>query len=110
METFICSLYPAASLYEDVADENEVSKCFLELKEYLKDKNIDLITVKDALTLNNNVDGLMTLAYKALDYKRKDSEEKYEELVIKSRKDSFEEYLKYSSDEYKKSVLKKVSK
>lgn len=28
MESFICSLNPAASLYEDVTDEDEIKKCF----------------------------------------------------------------------------------
>lgn len=28
MESFICSLNPVASLYEDVTDEDEIKKCF----------------------------------------------------------------------------------
>ena len=44
MESFICSLNPAASLYEDVTDEDDIRKCFNELREYLKTKNIKLIT------------------------------------------------------------------
>ena len=41
MESFICSLNPAASLYEDVTDEDQIRQCFNNLKEYLKTKNIN---------------------------------------------------------------------
>ena len=33
MESFICSLNPAASLYEDVTDEDSIRECFNNLKE-----------------------------------------------------------------------------
>ena len=50
LETFICSLNPAASLYEDVADSDKVFEYFSKLKEYLKEKDIKLITVEEALS------------------------------------------------------------
>ena len=31
MESFICSLNPAASLYEDVTDEDKIRDCFTKL-------------------------------------------------------------------------------
>ena len=61
METFICSLNPAASLYEDVTDEDSIRECFNNLKEYLKTKNIKLITVEEALLLKDNEEDLMRL-------------------------------------------------
>ena len=116
MESFICSLNPAASLYEDVTDEDEIRKCFMNLKEYLKTKNINLITVEDALLLKENKEDLMKLAKDSLNYERESKiEEKKEEQKEKlqespsKRKSSFEEYCTYSSEEYKEKVLKKFS-
>ena len=40
MESFVCSLNPAASLYEDVTDEDDIRSCFNKLGEYLKTKDI----------------------------------------------------------------------
>ena len=112
METFICSLNPAASLYEDVTDEDSIRECFNNLKEYLKTKNIKLITVEDALLLKDNEEDLMRLAKESLFYEREtpsiDIDEKQESPS--KRKSSFEEYCIYSSDEYKERVLKKFSK
>ena len=112
METFICSLNPAASLYEDVTDEDSIRECFNNLKEYLKTKNIKLITVEDALLLKDNEEDLMRLAKESLFYEREtpsiDIDEKQESPS--KRKSSFEEYCIYSSDEYKEKVLKKFSK
>ena len=135
MEAFICSLNPAASLYEDVTDEDEIRKCFMGLKEYLKTKNIQLITVEDALLLESNHDDLMRLARDSLNYERETIPPKelfgdeYDSLKGKSpakgespmkdssseespskRKKSFEDYFNYSSDDYKNKVLKKFSK
>ena len=70
MESFICSLNPAASLYEDVTDEEDIRACFNELGEYLKSKNIQLITVEDALLLKDKEDALMELAKESLNYER----------------------------------------
>ena len=112
METFICSLNPAASLYEDVTDEDSIRECFNNLKEYLKTKNIKLITVEEALLLKDNEEDLMRLAKDSLFYEREtpsiDIDEKQESPS--KRKSSFEEYCIYSSDEYKEKVLKKFSK
>ena len=112
MESFICSLNPAASLYEDVTDEDSIRECFNNLKEYLKTKNIKLITVEEVLLLKDNEEDLMRLAKESLNYEREtvsiDLDEKQESPS--KRKSSFEEYCNYSSDEYKENVLKKFSK
>ena len=140
MESFICSLNPAASLYEDVTDEDEIKQCFLELKDYLKPLNIKLITVEDALLLKGCQEDLMRLAKDSLSYERETKinpellKEEYGDLMGKSpvkgensennspsknsnsnespskRKNSFEEYCLFSSDGYKEKVLKKFSK
>ena len=108
MESFICSLNPAASLYEDVTDEEEIRKCFNELGEYLKTKNIKLITTEDILLLKENE--LMKLAKDSLNYERETLKLEDEKEDNKKRKDSFKEYENYSSDEYKENVLKKFTK
>ena len=113
IESFICSLHPAASLYEDVTDEDEIRKCFIGLSEYLKTKNIKLITIEDALLLENCTEDLYKLAKESLNYERETKME--DEIDIENvkkihRKSSFEEYYLYSSDEYKEKTLKKFSK
>jgi len=108
IESFICSLNPAASLYEDVTDEDEIRKCFNELGEYLKTKNIKLITTEEILLLKENE--LMKLAKDSLNYERETIKLEEEENNNKKRKDSFKEYENYSSDEYKENVLKKFTK
>jgi len=119
MESFICSLNPAASLYEDVTDEDEIRHCFNQLGEYLKTKNIQLITVEEALFLKGKEHELMNLAKDSLNYERetdvsieeKEEEDKEENEEKKNkRKTSRDDYLNYSSDEYKEKVLKKFSK
>ena len=119
MESFICSLNPAASLYEDVTDEEDIRKCFMDLKKYLETKNIELITVEDALLSDN--DSLMKLAERSLSYERVtdivEEKKKIKESPNPSpnpsptkRKSSIDEYEFNSSDEYKEKVLKKFSK
>ena len=113
IESFICSLHPAASLYEDVTDEDEIRKCFIGLSEYLKTKNIKLITIEDALLLENCTEDLYKLAKESLNYKREtkmEDEIDIENVKKKRRKSSYEEYYLYSSDEYKEKTLKKFSK
>ena len=112
MESFICSLNPAASLYEDVTDEDDIRACFNELGEYLKTKNIQLITVEDALLLKDKEEDLMKLAKESLNYEREteiSKEEKKEDQDMK-RKNSLDDYMNFSSEEYKEKVLKKFSK
>ena len=65
-EIFMSTLHPAASLYEDVTDYIKVKECFDNLKKILKDKNIELITVRSALKLNKTA--LKKLAFNALKY------------------------------------------
>ena len=112
MESFICSLNPAASLYEDVTDEDQIRECFNNLNEYLKTVNIKLIAVEDALLLKENSKELMQLAKDSLNYER---ETKVEELIKEKdspskKNSSFDDYCEYSSEEYKEKVLKKFSK
>ena len=112
IESFICSLNPAANLYEDVTDEDEIRKCFTEIKEYLKTLNIKLITIEDVLLLDNCYDALMHLAKESLTYERESKVENIDEESLKSkrRKSSFDEYCLYSSEEYKENILKKFTK
>ena len=116
MESCICSLNPAASVYEDVTDEDDIRACFNELGEYLKTKNIQLITVEDALLLKDKEDNLMKLAKDSLNYEREteikeeEEENKEDNDKEKKRKSSLHDYMNFSSDEYKEKVLKKFSK
>ena len=115
MESFICSLNPAASLYEDVTDEEDIRACFNQLGEYLKTKNIQLITVEEALLIKDKRDDLMKLAKDSLNYERETEIPKEEEKVEANeskgeRKSSLEDYATFSSEDYKEKVLKKFSK
>ena len=96
-EIFMSTLHPAAALYEDVTDEVEVKKCFDELYNVLKEKNIELITVRSALKLNH--DSLKKLAFELLNYKK---DEKF-------LGDTNEDFEKYVSDDYKRDVISKLS-
>ena len=71
-EIFMSTLHPAASLYEDVTDDVKVKQCFDDLKSILKEKNIELITVRSALKLNKTA--LKKLASEALVYDYDDEE------------------------------------
>ena len=98
-EIFMSTLHPAASLYEDVTDDVKVKQCFDDLKSILKEKNIELITVRSALKLNKTA--LKKLASDALVYHYDDEEaKKYEK---------YEEFKKIVTDEYKEEVLNKLS-
>ena len=114
MESFICSLNPAASLYEDVTDEDDIRNCFTELKKYLETKNINLITVEEALLLEDKRDELMKLAEESLNYERETNIEEEKKNLDKDspskRKRSIDKYEFNSSDQYKEKVLKKFSK
>ena len=102
-EIFMSTLHPGASLYEDVTDDVEVKKCFDELKSYLKEKNIELITVRSALKLNKKE--LKQLASEALNYiyiEEKDDKEKFDSK-------SYDKFLEQIKEEYKISVLDKLS-
>ncbi len=112
IESFICSLNPAASLYEDVTEEEQITECFNNLRNYLKTKHIRLITVEEALLLKGKEDDLMKLAKESLNYERESKMETINETDdnSRSRKTSYDKYFLYSSDEYKESVIKKFSK
>ena len=113
MEVFISSLNPAAFLYEDVTDEEDIKLCFKELGEYLKTKNIRMITVEEALFIKGKEEELKQLAEESLIYQKEleytKKEEKNEEQ--RERKElSKNDFIKYSSDNYRKNVLQKFSK
>ena len=119
LEAFICSLNPAASLYEDVTDADDICSCYNQLADYLITKNIKLITVEDALFMKGKEDELKQLAEDSLFYEResdfskeKEKEEEKDEDELKKgrRKLSMNDYLYYSSDNYKENVLSKFSK
>ena len=96
-EIFMSTLHPAASLYEDVTNEVKVKKCFEELNNILKEKNIELITVRSALKLN--FDSLKKLAFELLNYKK-------DKNFLNNTNEYFEKYI---SDDYKKEVISKLS-
>ena len=119
LEAFICSLNPAASLYEDVTDNEDIAACYNQLGEYLITKNIKLITVEDALFMKGKEEELKQLAEDSLFYEREtdfskenEKEEENDENDIKKRKRklSIDDYLNYSSDNYKENTLRKFSK
>ena len=104
LEAFISSLNPAASLYEDVTDEEKVYCCFLNLKKYLLTKNIKLITVEEALSLDKNA--LKNLAESVLKYEIKiDPSINKEEFSEEAKKN----FIYNSSEKYKKDVISKLS-
>ena len=119
LEAFICSLNPAASLFEDVTDEDDIGACYNQLGEYLITKNIKLITVEDALFMKGKEEELKQLAEDSLFYEREtdfskenEKEEENDENDIKKRKRklSIDDYLNYSSDNYKENTLRKFLK
>ena len=100
-EIFISTLHPAASLYEDVTDHVKVHECFNNLKKILKEKKIELITVRDALKLNKTA--LKQLAFKSLKY------EIAENINFDKTSKEYKTFLKYTKDEYKQEVIDKLS-
>ena len=104
LEAFVSSLNPAASLYEDVTDEDKVYLCFLNLKKYLLSKNIQLITVAEALSLNK--DALKKLADSALKYEIKEDDSIDKKELSEEAKKNFSYN---SSEKYKKEVISKLS-
>ena len=95
------TLHPAASLYEDITDDVKVKQCFNELKTILKEKKIELITIRSALKLNKTA--LKKMASEALTYEYNEEDMKqYDQKVI-------EEFNKTISEEYKNDVIEKLS-
>ena len=104
LEAFVSSLNPAGSLYEDVTDEEKIYTCFLNLKKYLLTKNIQLITVAKALSLDKNA--LKNLAENALKYEIKIDDTVNKNELSEEAKKNFEYN---SSEKYKKDVISKLS-
>ena len=100
-EIFMSTLHPAASLYEDVTDEVKVEECFNNLEKLLKEKNIELITVRSALKLNRTA--LKNLASEALKYELEDN------VKIDVNSSNYEQFMYYLNDSYKNEVLGKLS-
>ena len=98
------TLHPAASLYEDVTDDVKVKQCFNNLKSILKEKNIELITVRSALKLNKTA--LKKLASDALIYHYDDEEaRKYEKCENKEGIKECQFCKKYLCEECNKKHL-----
>ena len=100
-EIFISTLHPAASLYEDVTDYNKVKECFDNLKKILKEKNIELITVRSALKLNKTA--LNRLAFKSLKYEISD------DINFNKNSKEYKIFLNYTKDDYKQEIINKLS-
>ena len=100
-EIFMSTLHPAASLYEDVTDYIKVKECFDNLKKILKEKNIELITVRSALKLNKTA--LKKLAFKSLKYEIADN------LNINKDSQEYKIFLNYTKNEYKQEIIDKLS-
>ena len=100
-EIFMSTLHPAASLYEDVTDYVKVKECFDNLKNILKEKKIELITVRSALKLNKTA--LKNLAHKALKY------EIDENISFDKNTKEYKIFLNYTSNEYKQEIINKLS-
>jgi arginine deiminase len=100
-EIFMSTLHPAASLYEDVTDERKVKECFDNLEKILKEKNIELITVRSALKINRTA--LKELAFEALKYELEDN------INIDKNSTNYETLIKYSNDSYKNEIIGKLS-
>ena len=100
-EIFMSTLHPAASLYEDVTDDIKVKECFNNLRKILKEKNIELITVRSALKLNKTA--LKKLALQSLQY------EIVQDNEFNTDSEEYKTFLKYTEDNYKKEVIDKLS-
>jgi arginine deiminase len=96
-EVFMSMLHPAASLYSDVTNEREVHAEFQELREILKGEKIKLMTVRDCLKLNRVE--LIRLAMGSLTY----------DCPNKTEGADNETFNYYMSNEYKLSVLEKLT-
>ena len=100
-EIFMSTLHPAASLYEAVTDEEKVEECFNNLEKILKEKNIELITVRSALKLNKTA--LRELAFKALKYEIDNN------IKIEQNSTIYKDFLLYVNDLYKNEVIGNLS-
>ena len=100
-EVFMSILHPAASLYEDVTDEQSIKECFRNLKEILKKRNIVVQTVDKALCKNRQK--LEELAFQSLKYVKVDEDE-----GVKKTEESIKKFEYYISDEYKRNIISKM--
>ena len=100
-EVFMSTIHPASSLYEDVTDEREIKKCMDELNSILKNRNIELITVRSALKIDR--DRLKELAFESIKYEIEDNPE------IDKESKEYQEFLSYINDTYKLKVISKLS-
>ena len=100
-EIFISTLHPVASLYEAVTDEEKVKECFNNLEKLLKEKNIELITVRSALKLNKTA--LRELAFQSLKY------EIDENTKIDQKSPNYKDFMFHINDSYKKEVIGNLS-
>ena len=100
-EIFMSTLHPAASLYEDVTDYVKIKECFENLRKILKEKNIELITIRSALKLNKS--SLKKLAFEALKYEVADN------INFDTSSKEYKIFLSYISNGYKQEIIDKLS-
>jgi arginine deiminase len=96
-EIFMSMLHPAGSLYKDVTSESLIHKDFENLKQIMKIHGIRILTVREALLMDRPA--LIKLAMNSLQYLAEEGE--------KDTSDSLFSY--YLSDEYKETILNKMS-
>jgi len=96
-EIFMSMLHPAGSLYKDVTSESLIHKDFENLKQIMKIHGIRTLTVREALLMDRPA--LIKLAMNSLQYLAEEGE--------KDTSDSLFSY--YLSDEYKETILNKMS-
>ncbi len=97
-EIFMSMLHPAGSLYKDLTSESLIQKDFENLKQILKNHEIKIITVREALSYDKK--SLIKLAHNSLIYSVDQTENDVSHDTL------FKYYL---SDEYKEKILNKMS-
>ena len=98
-EIFMSILHPAASLYKSVTESKSVTQCFRNLMAVLINKGIKVKTVRECLKINRQA--LEELAFECLTYELADEDKN-------DSKDKNNKYKYYLSDEYKRTVIKKL--
>ena len=99
-DVFISNFHPSSALYEDVTEISSIKHCMKQLTGILNKHNIKVFTVRDCLKLNK--EKLEELAFNSLTYINTENENNTYD------KQKFKKYLYYCSDEYKKSIIKKL--
>ena len=98
-EIFMSILHPAASLYKSVTESKSVTQCFRNLMAVLISKGIKVKNVRECLKINRQA--LEEIAFECLTYELADEDKN-------DSKDKNDKYKYYLSDEYKRTVIKKL--